>query len=78
MTPEEEANRRERIKHRMEIIRTMCAVIALCLNTAVMTHVMGLWQKEKGCDRSPFYLVRSLTTCRLPSAKPTELRQLLL
>lgn len=46
MTPEEEeeeANRRERIKHRMEIIRTMCAVIALCLNTAVMTHVMGLW-----------------------------------
>ena len=44
MTPEEEeANRRERIKHRMEIIRTMCAVIALGLNTGVMTRVMGLW-----------------------------------
>jgi len=43
MAPEEEANRRERIKHHMEIIRTLCAVMALCLNAAVMTHVMGLW-----------------------------------
>lgn len=39
----EEAAYREQIKHRMEIIRTVCAVTALCLNAAVMTHVMGLW-----------------------------------
>jgi len=50
MTPEEKkeaaAERRrksKRQKHLMEVTRTVCAVIALCLNIAVLTHVVGLW-----------------------------------
>jgi len=49
MTPEEKkqaAERRKRIKkhkHMMEVTRTVCAVIALCLNMAVLTHVLGMW-----------------------------------
>lgn len=34
---------KKELKHTMEIARTVCAVLALCLNLAVLTHVIGLW-----------------------------------
>jgi hypothetical protein len=30
-------------KHRMEIIRTACAIFAVVLNLAVLTHILGFW-----------------------------------
>lgn len=33
----------DELKHLMEIVRTCCAVLALCLNAIVMAHVMGIW-----------------------------------
>ena len=35
--------KKEQIKHRMEVIRTICAVCALIINCAVISHVFGLW-----------------------------------
>lgn len=35
--------KKEQAKLRMEIIRTICAVGALIINCAVLSHVLGLW-----------------------------------
>jgi hypothetical protein len=42
----EKASERKRKKlwsHRMEVIRTVCAMIALVLNSIVLLHVIGVW-----------------------------------
>lgn len=35
--------KKEKAKLKMEIIRTVCAVGALIINCAVLSHVSGLW-----------------------------------
>lgn len=35
--------KKEQTKHRMEVIRTICAVCALIINCAVISHVFGIW-----------------------------------
>ena len=55
-TPEQQAERAMRkakhkakndkiakFKHTMEIIRTICAICAVLLNVAIITHILGLW-----------------------------------
>lgn len=29
--------------HRMEVIRTVCALVAIVLNSIVLLHVVGVW-----------------------------------
>ena len=56
ITPEEKAirdSRREakkteaakikQFKHNMEIVRTLCAILAVALNIFVLSHVLGFW-----------------------------------
>ena len=33
----------KRFKHNMEIIRTLCAIFAVVVNMAVLTHILGFW-----------------------------------
>ncbi len=38
-----EAAKIKQFKHNMEIVRTLCAIVAVVLNLFVLTHVLGFW-----------------------------------
>jgi hypothetical protein len=38
-----EVTKVKQFKHRMEIIRTLCAIFAVVLNLFVLTHILGFW-----------------------------------
>ena len=38
-----EAGKIKQFKHNMEIIRTLCAILAVALNIFVLSHVLGFW-----------------------------------
>jgi hypothetical protein len=33
----------KRFKHNMEIARTICALLAICMNSLVLSHLLGFW-----------------------------------
>lgn len=33
----------KRFKHKMEIIRTSCAIFAVLLNLVILAHIFGFW-----------------------------------
>ena len=34
----------KQFKHNMEIVRTLCAILAVTLNMCVLAHVLGFWK----------------------------------